>query len=366
MSDSVTKTTALYRSIHAQPQMVRTLLDDWEGPTRAALQLGTRERVLLAGIGTSYHAALVGEYLLRLAGVEAWAVRSYEFTTYPRPLQPSDGVIVISHRGSKLHGVGAVQRAKLAGTFVVGITGKHSQMRDTDIMLETVEQEVSSTHSISYVGTLVRLAQLAARLAEQRGNAAVARKLEQGLAALPTQMERLLQREGDIHRVAYDVVAQQRRVIVVGAGPNAATAPEGALKAKEAAYITVEGLELEQAIHGPFVAFEANDLIIPISIKGPSQPRNADFLRMLHTINTRVLLLGSLPTPESAPLFAHDRWSRFPLVDTEEVLEELTPLLAVLPLQLFADFLAAARGTDADSFRTDQELYKRAKEQYQI
>ncbi len=365
-TQSGTQTSALYRAIHAMPQTVRSLLGDWAGPTQAAHHLHTRERVLLAGIGTSYHAALVGEYLLHLAGVDAWAVRSYEFVTYPRPLQPSDGIIVISHRGSKVFGQGTVQRAMQAGTFTIGITGKHSSMRDVDVLLETVEQEVSSTHSISYIGTLVRLAQVATRLAELRGSIEAARKLEQGLLALPAQIEHLLLREDAIQRVAQDVVAQQRRVVVIGAGPNAATAPEGALKAKEAAYITIEGLELEQAIHGPFVAFEAHDLIIPISVQGPAQPRIADLLRALHTLDTHVFLLGEPPTAETTNLFTHTGWSSFPLTNNEAVQEELTPLLAVVPLQLFADFLATARGTNADSFRKDQAQYKQAAEQYQL
>ncbi len=59
-------TTGLYHSIHAQPEAVRALLTDWDGPSQAAERLADTGRVLLAGIGTSFHAALVGEYLLRL------------------------------------------------------------------------------------------------------------------------------------------------------------------------------------------------------------------------------------------------------------------------------------------------------------
>ena len=363
MTEKMAETTALYRSIHEQPQKIQGLLTDWEGPTQAARQLNSRGRVLLAGIGTSYHAAIVGEYLLRLAGIDAWAIRSYEFVTYPRPLRSDDSVIVISHRGSKVHSIGAVQRAKQAGVFTVGITGKGSPMRDVDMVLETVEQEVSSTHSVSYISALTRLAQIATRLAELSGNTQVAQKIEQGLLAMPTAMEQLFQHEDVIRRVAQDVIANQRRVIIVGAGPNAATAPEGALKAKEAAYITAEGLELEQAIHGPLVAFETNDLLIPISVKGPAQPRMADFLRALHTIGTQVLLLGDMPS-DSAGLFSHTGWTQLELVG--DIVEELTPMIAVVPLQLMADFLAAARGTNADSFRKDQETYKDAAGKYQL
>src|SRR5256885_9677445 len=117
-------TTGLYRSIHAQPQAVRELLANWDGPAQAAARLARTNRIFLAGIGTSFHAASVGEYLLRLAGADAWALRSFEFVNYPRPLRSNDSVIVISHRGSKLHGNLALQRAIKAKVLTIGITGK--------------------------------------------------------------------------------------------------------------------------------------------------------------------------------------------------------------------------------------------------
>ncbi len=366
MTNSISEKTALYRAISAQPQAIRDILTDWDRIIQIAQRLSQCKRVFLSGIGTSYHAAIVGEYLLRLAGIDAWAVRSYEFATYPRPLHADDAVIVISHRGSKLHGIGAIQQAKQAGVFTVGITGKNSKMQGADLVLKTVEQEISSTHSISYIGTLTRLAQIAARLALLHGNTQVAQKLEQNLAALPALMEQIFQYEDVLQATAHDIAMNQRRVVVVGAGPNAATATEGALKAKEAAYITIEGLELEQAIHGPLVAFEPHDLIIVISVAGPSQPRIADFLRALNEIDTAVLLIGTVPTPELAGLFQRAKWQQIALLQHGEILEELSPLLTVVPLQLLADFLATARGTDADSFRKEQEVYRRATERYTL
>ena len=117
-------TTGLYRSIHAQPQAVRDLLADWDGPSMAAEKLSQTGRIFVSGIGTSFHAATVGEYLLRFVGTDAWAVRSFEFVHYPRPLRSDDGVIVISHRGSKLHGIGALQRAVESGVRYSGHYGQ--------------------------------------------------------------------------------------------------------------------------------------------------------------------------------------------------------------------------------------------------
>src|SRR5260370_40287837 len=150
----------LYRSIHAHPSAVRELLADWDGPVQAAEKLFHTGRIFVSGIGTSFHAATVGEYLLRFAGADAWAVRSFEFVHYPRPLRRDDGGIVVSQRGSKVHGIGALQRAVQSGVLTVGITGKNSKMQGADIIIETVEQDPSSAHSVSYIGALVRPRQI--------------------------------------------------------------------------------------------------------------------------------------------------------------------------------------------------------------
>src|SRR5207248_6402992 len=211
-------TTGLYRSIHAQPQAVRELLADWEGPSKAAEKLSQAGRIFVSGIGTSFHAATVGEYLLRYVGSDAWAVRSFEFVHYPRPLRTDDGVIVVSHRGSKLHGIGALQRAVESGVVTVGITGKNSKMQGADVVIETVEQDPSSTHSISYIGALVRLSQIAARWAALMGNTLQAERLEQGLAQLPALMEDILSREDEVRQTAQEAMAHSRRLYYVGAG----------------------------------------------------------------------------------------------------------------------------------------------------
>src|SRR5574340_573005 len=197
-------TTGLYRSIHAQPQAVLDLLADWDSPSQAAEKLSGTGRIFISGIGTSFHAATVGEYLLRFVGADAWAVRSFEFVQYPRPLRPDDGVIVVSHRGSKLHGIGALQRAVESGVPTVGITGKNSKMQGADVIIETVEQDPSSTHSISYVGALVRLSQVAAKLGDLSGDRGQAERLKQGLAQLPALMEDILSREDDVRRIAQE------------------------------------------------------------------------------------------------------------------------------------------------------------------
>lgn len=356
----MTGTTRLYQAIHAQPQAVHTLLTDDAPIDQVARQVAACRRIFLVGTGTSYHAAFIGAHLLRQVAVEAWAIPIFEFVHYPIALATTDGVIMISHRGNKQYGNLALQHAHAAQAATIGITGKNSLMQGADVMIETVEQDASSTHSISYTASLTRIGQVAVHVARLNGLSEQAQHLQQGLERIPATMNQILANEQKIQAVAREVVQQQRRLYFIGAGPNTATAWEGALKAKEASYVTAEGSELEQAIHGPLVAVEANDLVIPIYVPGKAQTRMNDLLRGLSEIHPRLWLPGTVTDEQIHMLLNRPGCSVYPLSIEPAFPEELTPLLTVIPLQLLANFLAAERGTDADAFRLTQQPYAKA------
>ena len=124
---------AMYETMHRQPADLRVLLTrGWEDAARAAERLADATRVFVVGIGTSYHAAQIGEALLRAAGAEAYAVGSYDFATWPPALRRGDAVIVMAHRGTKRFSADAVQLARAAGALCIGISGRESQMSDDD------------------------------------------------------------------------------------------------------------------------------------------------------------------------------------------------------------------------------------------
>jgi glucosamine--fructose-6-phosphate aminotransferase (isomerizing) len=349
----------LYQAIHSQPLVVRTVLSELHPQARQAADLlRGAGRAWLAGTGTSSHAAVVGEHLLRAAGADAYATTLFDFVTYPRPLRPSDVVIVISHRGSKRYGRLAITRAQEAGVTVVGLTGQGSPMEGPAVVLRTAPQERSSTHTASYLGNLTALALIAAELGV--GNGADMGELRDALTRLPELIEARLAREDDVWPVA-EHLATRGRMTLIGAGPNAVTAREGALKVKESSYLTAEGFELETALHGGLPAVLPEDLGIVIAAQGPAVPRTADAVRALGLIGAHLAviaderILPELPLPEDATTLAFGA-----------VPEPLSPLLATVPLQLLAAFTAELRGTNADSFRGDDPLYKRAHDSYSL
>ncbi len=355
--------SALYATIHSQPDVVRAVLSDArDAAARAAELLANARRVFITGTGTSGHAAIVGEYLLRLTGADAYAATNFEFVTYPRPIGPDDALITISHRGSKRYGRQAIDRARAAGMPVIGLTGQGSPMEGPDIIIETASSERSSTHTASYTGSLAALALIAAYLGERNGADVTA--LRDALDRLPDALAAVLARENLIVPVA-DALAERGRLVLMGAGPNAVTAREGALKVKESSYLVAEGFELETALHGGLQAVQAADVAVVIAAQGPALDRVGDLVRALELLGARVLVVADERVVDALPTSPEAVIART-VIPYPAVPEALSPLLAVVPLQLLAAYTAARRGTNADSFRADDPVYKRVNESYAL
>src|SRR5207249_402452 len=131
-----------------------------------------------------------------------------------------------------------------------------------------------------------------------------------------------------------------------GAGPNAVTALEAVIKVREASTARIDALPLEQFLHGPLVAVEPGDLAIMVNVRGAapeSAARTAEIAGLLDRIGLRLWLVGQgVPTVPSASVF-----------ELPEVTELLSPILAVVPMQIFAYQMAVERGAHPDRFRLD-------------
>lgn len=347
MSTTTTEPYKMYATMHRQPADLRMLLaEGWEGAGEAATRLAGAARIFVVGIGTSFHAAQIGAFLLRNAGADARAVDSHEFASYPYTLRDDDAVIVMAHKGTKTYSAAAVELANAAGVPCIGISGRDSKMSGDGptLVLRTVAQETSAAYTASHLGALTVLAQIATALGERSGAAAVS-GWRGALAALPDQVADVLAREGEIKPVARAIV--NSRIYAIGAGPNAVTATEAALKAREAAYVTMDGMSLEQFLHGPMVTVNPDDQIVVIAVAGAGMARTAQVANALHLIGTPLWVVGhAIESVPDAPLFA------LPAVP-----EPLSPLLTLVPVQLLAYYLAIAKGTNPDTFRRDDPRY---------
>jgi glucosamine--fructose-6-phosphate aminotransferase (isomerizing) len=341
----------MHDAIYAQPGAIRLVLrNNAETLKAVAAHLKATERVFLSGIGTSWHACLVGELLLAQIGGLGHRVRafhSFEFKNYWPDPGPKTGVIVVSHRGTKRFSLEALQKAKAGGSVGIAMTGLGSGegLKIADYLLSTVEQESSAAHTVSYTTALALLAALAA---EMGGRPDIAAALE----AIPDQMAGLLGQESWEELAAR--FSDRRRYYFVGGGPNTATAYEAALKMNEANYTTTVGLNCEQILHGPWAAMEASDAVWLIAPAGPSYERCLTLARAAREIGTLVVGIVEEGDRELSSLCAQT-------ITLPSVPELLTPLLAVVPLQLFTYHLALQCGCNPDTMRGHEPPHGRAR-----
>ncbi len=323
----------LKATLAGQPRELERILADGESAVQAAKRLAGCSRVFLVGTGTSYHGALAGQYMLRSAGADAWAVRAFEFATYPPPIRDDDGLILLSHRGTKRYSQQALDLfAKRSDRWVV-ITGMGSPLEGPGVVT-TVEQERSPVHTASHTAAMLRIAQLASEIGRPSWKGQ--------LSELPDRVQQAVAGgdsvAGQIHEVEFRPVTH-----FVGGGPARATAYEGALKLREASHlVSAEGHDVEGILHGPLVSIQPGTPVVLVKQPGPSLQRIEEVESALREISATVL---SFPPP----------------TDLDEV---LAPIVNVVPLQWLAYHVSRRLGVDADSFRRDEREYAAAQSKF--
>src|SRR2546430_1602475 len=295
------------------------------------------DRVLLSGIGTSWHATLVGELLFAHAGRLGHRVRafhSFEFKSYWPDPDARTGVVVVSHRGSKRYSVEALAKARAGGGVGVAITGKDAEgLASADYVLRTVDQEHSAAHTVSYTCALALFAALAAALGDDDD-------LAHALGELPDQLALLLGQEAWAELAGR--FADRRRYWFVGGGPNTATAYEAAL-----------GLHGGQFLDGPWAGLGSDGVVGLVGPPGAAYARCVAVARVAKEIGAPLVALVQEDDREIAPLAAET-------IAIPPVNELLSPILTVVPLQLLTYHLALIRGVNPDTMRADEPAHGRA------
>jgi glucosamine--fructose-6-phosphate aminotransferase (isomerizing) len=297
-------------AMQSQPEQLARLLADPEPAQAAAERLAGRP-LLLIGIGTSWHAAHHGAWLLREAGVEATAAHAADLAPYERAVDPGHGVIVLSHTGHTGYSMQMLERAREAGAATLHVSGVGNGGE-----LETTPPEASYAYTASHTGALLRLAQLAAALGADLGP----------LDAVPDRVAAVLDLPGPL------IEPPRRLVELIGAGPNAWTAQEGALKIREASYVAAEGLSSEQFFHGPSVALDEQDTLVVLDGGGPAAERTEAIAAAVEVTGARVARFAQRELGEALSVF---------------------PLTTVV--QRIAAELAEAREVSPDRFRYEQD-----------
>jgi glucosamine--fructose-6-phosphate aminotransferase (isomerizing) len=340
----------MYQTMHRQPADLRNLLETgWDQAEEGAALIESARRVFITGIGTSYHAALVGAWFIRATGKDARAVSSFDLAFYPESwtIHPGDAVIVMAHTGVKTYSKVALDRAVEAGAAVISVGSTSAEHPGSQCILRTIEREKSAAYTSSHLCAMTVLAQLAAALGSH-WNASGVQGWKERLQELPGLVHLLLDRQAEVQPVAAQAIA--RRVYAAGAGPNEATALELVIKAREAAYGWVDALAAEQFLHGPMIGVNPGDLAVMVNVPGAAFERTSAIAQVLSRIGLDLWLVGAgVDAIPGATLFA--------LPDYPEI---LSPLLAVVPMQMLAYEMAVLKQINPDTFRRDDEVFKNA------
>ena len=307
------------------------------------------QRVVLVACGTSYHAALVGRFLIeRLAGISAEVDLGSEFRYRDAVLGPETLVVALSQSGETADTLGAVKAARDKGAPIVGITnvvGSALARESTGLLYTHAGPEIGVASSKTFTATLTACYLLALWLGRRRGAipAEDGRKHIQGLLELPRLLERVLEGEPAIAELARDL-AGYKNFLFLGRGLHYPMALEGALKLKELSYLHAEGYAAGEMKHGPIALIDDGMPVVALA------PRDGSYDRMMGTIEEVRAREGRV----IALAYEGDReiGARVSRVLTVPVSAELlSPIVMAVPLQLLAYHLAVRLGRDVDQPR---------------
>jgi glucosamine--fructose-6-phosphate aminotransferase (isomerizing) len=348
----------MLKEIFEQPRAVENALRgriDHEGATArfGGLNMTSSElrnigRIVIAATGTSWHAALVGEYLVEeLAHLPVEVEFAHEFFNRNAPLERDTILLVISQSGETADTLGALREAKRRGHRVLAICNVvgSTLAREADggiYMHAGPEIGVASTKA--FVSMLAILTLLGVHLGRMR-MLSVHRALEilRGLEAIPRQIESLLQQSATLAKLATKY-GQARDFFFLSRGYNYPIALEGALKLKEISYIHAEGYSAAEMKHGPIALIDSATPTVFLAPQDSMYEKTLANMAMIRARQGPIIAVATEGDTNIAKL-ADD------VIYLPPTLEPLYPILATVPLQLFAYHMAVLRGCDVDKPR---------------
>jgi glutamine---fructose-6-phosphate transaminase (isomerizing) len=316
---------------------------------RAAHALAQARRVLLVACGTSWHAALIGKYMIEeMARIPVEVDYGSEFR-YRQPVLDQHTLFVgISQSGETADTIAAGREAKHHGATAVAISNvmDSTLARESDGVFYThAGPEIGVAASKTFTTQLVSLYLLGLALGRQQGTLSEARgkKLAQDLLQMPRLMEGVLEQEENIAELAREF-ATKRDFLFLGRGLSFPIALEGALKLKELSYIHAEGYAGGEMKHGPIALIDQQ---MPVVILAPRSRVHDKIVSNLEEIKARDGIIIAVGTEGDEDLKRHAQHVLY----VPNVPDLLQPLVLVLPLQLLAYHIAVRRGCDVDQPR---------------
>lgn len=305
--------------------------------------------IIIVACGTSWHAGLVGSYLIEVyAGIRVKVEYASEFRYRKPVIYPDDVVIAISQSGETADTLAAIQLAKEKGATVFGICNVigSSISRATDAGIYThAGPEIGVASTKAFTAQVTVLTMLAIRLAELNGFSPKSKIVEliRELDLIPEKIQTTLERSGIVKEVA-EQIKDSRNALYLGRLQNYPVALEGALKLKEISYIHAEGYPAAEMKHGPIALIDKDMPVIFIATNKSTYEKvvsNVQEVKARHGKIISVVTEGDVLVKEMSDYVIE-------IPDTECT---YSPLLATIPLQLLAYHIAVLRGCNVDQPR---------------
>ena len=345
----------MLKEIHEQPESLRNAMRGRLVLADGTAHLGglnlTEEevagidRIVITACGTSWHAALVGEYMLEEAtGIPVEVEYASEFR-YRNPIVgPRTLVIVISQSGETADTQMAMREARRKGARALGIINvvgsTIAREADGGIYLHA-GPEIGVASTKAFTSQILVLALLTLNLGRRRLlSAERGREIALAMDRLPDQVRDILAREDEIREIAR-LFCDATNALYLGRGYNFPVALEGALKLKEISYIHAEGYPAAEMKHGPIALIDENMPVVVLAIRDAVYQKVISNIQEVKARGGRIVAVANDANGELRGLADH-------IVTVPQTLDLLTPVLTAVPLQLLAYHIAVLRGCDVD------------------
>src|SRR3989442_429759 len=311
-------------------------------------QLLEVNRIVFTACGTSWHSALIGEYMMEeLARIPSEVEYASEFR-YRNPIVDERTLVVgISQSGETADTLAALREAKRRGARTLGLVNVVGSTiaREVDggIYLHA-GPEIGVASTKAFTSQIAALALLTLKMARLRSLSILqGREVVRGLGRLPELVERVLAKAPEVERIA-ERVMRANNVLYLGRGYNFPVALEGALKLKEISYVHAEGYPAAEMKHGPIALI---DDLMPVVFVAPKDAVYQKILSNVEEVRARGGRVIAVVTEGDTGVakLADQK------IEVPETLDLLTPVLTVLPLQLLAYYIAVRRGCNVDQPR---------------
>lgn len=349
----------MLKEIHEQPDVIRNILVGKLHTSDSPIVLNevklTKEtlknlnRIQIIACGTSLHAAMIGKYIIEdFCGIPVDVEASSEYIYRKTVTDQHTLVIGVSQSGETADTLTAIKQSKSRGSHILIITNRpdSAMAREADSLIPvSAGIEVSVAATKSYIAQLTSFYLLALYMAEIKGTMSIEAltDLKAEMLLLPQKIEQILAHKENIQACARKY-ANTRDFIYIARGINYPTALEGALKLKEISYINATGYPAGELKHGPIAMLDETMPVLSILMNGSVYEKLLSNSEEAKARNARMIALTNSTDTKLEDLFDY-------IIQVPDVIELLSPIVAMIPLQLLAYYIAEFLGKDVDQPR---------------